>query len=388
MNELHDLLDRATDRVGSPDLAGRALAGARRRRFVRRGVTVAAVAGVMVVVAVVGLNRPHRDSAPPVTPSPTAPTAPTRLGALTQPPWDPRDVGQLTEALPDVAPGLPDVVAPPATAPALADRPVDAAVLSIRGNDALLLLTPGGAWRSVPPPSRGTYGAVLSSDGTRLAVDTGTGVTAWTLPTGVRTSVPFPAGDPSPSDAHSWAWLDDSTLLLDDPGTGSWTVNAATGQATRVPYPGDALSWTVDSAGAVVESPDVGARAQIIDWASRPPRRVDTGASGLGIGRLASLLADAATIVGVSGSDVVVLDRGDLEPRHVLPLRDPEDTFGDGKAPVVALLADETVLVQVPVFGNEFSWRLVAWDPSSGRLTRVARGVGPVPASYASGLLG
>jgi hypothetical protein len=389
MNELHGLLDRVTDRVRSPDLAARALAGARRRRTLNRSVLAAGVAtAVVAVVAFVGqLNRHDGDSEPPVTPSPTTSSRTTTQTDLAQPPWNPRDVDDLAPAAAGVAPALPDVVNPPATATPLADDPVDAAVLSMRADAALLLLATDGTWRSVPPPSQGAYGAVLSADGTRLAVDTKTGVDAWDLPTGERTSVSFPSGY-QPSEYDSWAWIDDSTLLLDDAGTGGWLVDAASGDATRVPYPGDALSWTVDADGAVVESTDYGAPAQLVDWADEQPRRVDLGAHALGTGRLTSLQANADTVAGTSGAAVIVIDRAGLEPRHVLSLLDPDDNYGYGKAPIVALLDDATVLLQAPVFGDQFSWRLVAWDPQSGELTRVVRGVGPVPASYATGVLG
>jgi len=267
-------------------------------------------------------------------------------------------------------------------------------VLSVRADSAILLLATDGTWRRVPPPSQGGYGAVLSADGTRLAVDTQTGVDAWDLPTGERTSVPFPSGY-VPSESLEWAWVDDSTLLLDgaNPAGGGWLVEAVSADATRVPYPGNALSWTVDADGAVVESTDYGTPAQLVDRAGDEPRRVDTAA--LGLGRLTSIRANGDTVVAVGGSAVlggpavVVIDRANLEPRHVLPLFNPGDNYGSGKAPVVAVLHDGTVLLQIPVYGSEFSWRVVAWDPQSGQLTRVSRGgSGSVPWSYASGVLG
>lgn len=389
MNELQELLERATDRLESTDLAATALTEARRRRTVRRTILAAGVAAVtVVVVALAGqLNRNAGDIAPVVTPPPpTTSSSPPALIDITQPPWNPRDVDDLAPAPASVAPELPDVIDAPSTAPLLAGDPVDAAVLALRAANALVLLTTDGAWRSVPPPSPGAYGAVLSVDGRRLAVATANGVDAWTLPTGERTSVPFPSAH-TPTENWSWAWIDDSTLLFDDAGGGGWLVDTASGDGTRVPYPGNTLSWTVDADGAVVESSDYGSPPELVDWAGGEPRRVDVGASGLGIGRLTAVQADADTIVGVSGIAFIVIDRTTLEPRHVLPMLDRGDNYGDGKAPVVALLDDGVVLLQIPVFGEAFSWRLVAWDPQSGELTRVTWGGGPVPASYAIGLL-
>jgi hypothetical protein len=382
MNELHDLLDRVTDRVGSPDLAARALAGARRRRTRRRSVLAAGVtAAVVAVVVFAGQLIPaDNDSEPPVTP-PTTSSRPPTLIDITQP-WNPRAVDDLARAAASVAPALPDVVNPPATATPLADDPVDGAVLCMRADAALLLLATDGTWRSVPPPNHGAYGAVLSADGTRLAVDTKTGVDAWDLPTGDRTSVPFPTAQSS-WEYESWAWIDDSTLLFDGAGPGGWIVDVASGEATRVPYPSLSASWTVDGAGAVVESLGYGGPARLVDWAGGQPRRVDPS----GLHALSLMTANADSVAGDSDLAIVVLDRSDLEPRHVLPLVDLQGNYG-GKMPTVAILDDGTVLLQVGIFGSEFSWRLVAWDPQSGELTRVARGGESVPASYATGVLG
>lgn len=381
MNELQELLARATDRVQSPDLAASALAGARRRRTRHRSVLTASVAAVLVLaIALVGqLNRRDGDSAPSVTPS--TPTTDIRQG-----PWDPRDVDELPPAAADVAPALPDVVDPPASPTPLAADPVDAAVLSFSGKDGVELLATDGTWRSVPPGS--VYGgAELTKDGTRLAVETETGVDIWDLPTGERTRLANPQGY-RPWDVYPfWAWIDNSTLLFDDPKPGGWLVDSASGQATRVPYPIDSGSRTVDAEGVVVESSDFGKPTQLVDWAGGVPRRVDM----TGIGRLSTIHADADTVVGTSGSSgasVVVANRGDLAPRHVLPLVDPEANYADGKLSIAALLDDGTLVLQVPVYDDAFSWRLVAWDPRSGELTRVLRGVGSVPTSYATDLLG
>jgi hypothetical protein len=375
VNELHDLLDRATDRVENPNLAARALVDARRCRTTHRGLLAAGLAAAVVVTAtlVSQLGQPERDSAPPVTPSPST--------DITQSPWDPRDVDDLSPAAADVAPRLPDDVSPPATAIPLVGNPIDAAVLAFRGDDAILLLSTDGTWRSTSPASGGTSGAVLSADGTRLAVGTATGADIWTLSTGRRVRVAHPQ-ESTPGEYESWAWVDDSTLLYDDGRAGGWLVALPSGEATAVPYPNGSV--TVDPDGAVVESADDGTPPRLVDWAGGQPRRVNMTR----IGHLTSIQADADTVVGINGSSVVVATRSDLAPLHVLPLTNPQDNYGGGKLPVVGLLDDGTVLLQVPVFDAEFTWRLVAWDPQTGEVTRLTRGTGPVPASYAVRAMG
>ena len=81
-----------------------------------------------------------------------------------------------------------------------------------------------------------------------------------------------------------------------------------------------------------------------------------------------------------------MLDRDSLEPVHVLPLDDPPAKYA-GLMGVIALPGKETVLIQVPAPGLDQPWHLVAWNPGSGELTLVSRGVGAVVASYASGVL-
>lgn len=78
MNELHDLLHHATDRVASPRLEQTALRVARRRRARRRGAAAAVAASVAAVVAVVvgtqGLGRDPTPAPEPAAPTRTVPT--------------------------------------------------------------------------------------------------------------------------------------------------------------------------------------------------------------------------------------------------------------------------------------------------------------------------
>ena len=158
------------------------------------------------------------------------------------------------------------------------------------------------------------------------------------------------------------AWVDDQTLMLDDgrEDEGGWLVNTGSGDATPVAYPTSRVN-TVDPEGALVEVPEAD--------------------------RLFGIKADGDHVVGVQDRSVVVADRDDLTPRTLLRFVDPDGNFTDGKMPVAAILEDGTVLLQVPPFGEDFSWRLVAWDTASGDVTLVSRMAGSVPASYAVGLL-
>jgi hypothetical protein len=303
-------------------------------------------------------------------------------------PWDPRGVDDLPAADVSVAPLLPDVLVVPPSAPRLADRPLRAAVLTVREDDALYLLGVDGSWRSVPPPAPGDS-AELTRDGTRLAVERPAGVDVWDLRSGEQTRWAAPRQH-RPWDYTAWRWVDDDTLLLDDL-RGGWKVDTLSGSADRVPYPLEtSYYWTVDADGAVVESADWGHPSVLTDWAGGVQRSLAMAPTG----RLATLRADADTVVGTSYElrpfAVYVADRLDLTPRHVLPVLDHEGNYSNGGLSVLALLSDGTVLLRVSVFGGpEMSWRLVAWDPRTDSLAVVTRAGGTVPLwSVAADLLG
>ena len=355
MNELHDLLELSTDLVDRPDLAARALVGARRRRTTHRAVVASvAVAAVVAGVALAGsLGDRDGDTDVPIAPP---------SSVVIQGPFDPADVDKLPAAGDDVAPVLPDEIELPRVAPRLADEPMDAAVLAFFGEDGVSLLGAEGDWRSVPID--GIYGgAELSADGTRLAVTTETGADVWDLPTGERTRLDRPVDFPVTDENYGWwRWVDDQTLMLDDgrEDEGGWLVDTESGDATPVAYP-TSLVNTVDPGGALVEVPEAD--------------------------RLSGIKADGELVVGVQDRSVVVADRDDLTPRTLLRFVDPDGNFTDGKMPVAAILEDGTAPLQVPAFSKDFSGRLVAWDTASGDVSLVSRTVGSVPASYAVGLL-
>jgi hypothetical protein len=297
--------------------------------------------------------------------------------------WNPRHVDDLPAAADDVASLLPAVLDAPASSPALAERPIDAAVLTLGGDDAVHLLSVDGSWRSVPPPAMGGS-VVLSRDGTRLAVQTETGADIWDLAAGERTRLPAPPRHRGTEDVN-WSWLDRDTLFIDDLGPG-WRVDADTGAAQKVPYPRG--PWVADDRGAVVETDW---EHELTDWASGEPRRLDMS----GTGRLQMFQASSDTIVGTASRSgrplsVYVVDRSDLTPLHVLRVRDPDGSYGDGGLSVLALLDDGTVLLRLLVLDHsDASVRLVAWDPVPGELSLVTRTLGVLPDwSVAADLLG
>lgn len=343
------------------------------------------VAALVLTACTSNAPEPTRRAASLTAPAPTAALAPDR-----DRPWDPRRVDQLPAAAAGVAGGLPRRVEPPASLPELADDPMRAAVLSGYVEDAVVLMSAEGQWRRVPAPAMGSFGgAELTRDGTRVAVETADGVDVWDLPTGERTRIPHPE-DARPWDFSSWRWIDRETLLLDD-ARGGWRVDVASGAVQRTPYPSStSFWWTVDPAGAVVESADWSHPNLLTDWAAGVGREVDMAPTG----RLSSLHAGRDVVVGTSYDagpfGVYVADRSDLTPRHVLRVRDHEANYSNGGLSVLALLADGTVLLRVAVLGGrDVPLRVVAWAPGSGDLSLVSRIAGSVELlSVADGLLG
>ncbi len=393
--ELHDLFVRTTDRVSSPNLAGRALAVARRRRAIAHGALVAGVATVALVISLTQVGRfdsapplaPSTSSMPPTpsvttqpTPSPsTPPTRPTLDPSLVQAQWDPRNVDDLPAAK-ATAPELPRVVTPPESAPLLAGSPLASAVLSVDRGSTIELMAPDGAWRSVPVPDQqrpAASPASLSPSGTRLAVPATEGVEVWDLPSGASTPLGLPHGFKQ-WDFTAVEWVDDQTLLFDD-YAGGWLVDIGTGSFTRVPFPTQSTRywWTLDADGTVVESADYSMPAVLTDWRGGEPHEVSMAATG----RLLRPEVSRDSVVGmtldgaVEGFAVIAADRSDLAPRAVLPVRDHDGNYSNWALSTVTVRDDGTVLLWTAVPGPSAvdGWRLVAWEPRSGALSVVMR---------------
>ena len=375
--ELHALLDRATDAIEPPTLAGTALRTAHRRRARRRGAAAttfaaAVVAAVVVTIAQVGGST---DSAPPVAPTSSLPSsapATSAPGPIEQAEWDPRTADDLPAARDDLAPLVPDTIDPPAASPALADEPDVVAVLAVEEGGTVHVLTTDATWRTVPTAG-GSLSVDVSPGGNRLTVDyyAGTeGATVWDLATGASRVLPFPE-DYRPYE-HSWRFVNDDTLLL-VAGPDSWTVNAFTGAAERTPEPVTGLSIAVDPAGELLSSADFDEPNVLTDHAGGRARKVSMARTG----RLSSLHASVTTVVGTTYNgrpfSVLVADRRTLTPQTVLPIRNPDDNYGKGGLAVAGLAKHGTVLLRVTRIGPlGDGFNLVAWDPVSGDLSRVA----------------
>jgi hypothetical protein len=298
-----------------------------------------------------------------VTTSESDPTWPLTLARDLVAPrtWNPRKVDDLPPAPDDLVPGLPAVLDVPSSTTALADDPVEAAVLTVEKRGALQLLGTDGRWRHVPLRSRS--GSVeLTRDGTRLLVGTEVSVDVWDLGTATRRSVPVPDGHQR-SDFVVWQWLDDRTLLLD----GSWRIDAETGDAVQGRVPEG--PYVVDDAGEIYE----------FEWG----------------GPMTLLQVRGDTVAGIGWSDrtqslaVTVADRADGSIRDVLAVQDDgQTTYGNGGLSVQALLADGTVLLRVLLHPADPEIRFVAWQPETDDLSLVMRTGGVLPGwSVATDLL-
>ncbi|WP_243060698.1 hypothetical protein [Nocardioides sp. SR21] len=311
------------------------------------------------------------------------PAPPPSSSAPAERAWDPRDVDDLPMAPDAVAAALPAYVDPPDEAPALATKPMAAAVLSVdRRGGRVQLLGVDGSWREVRLPNAHGRLALsreeLSPDGTRLAALVDDGIEVWHLPTGDRTVLPLPSGF-EPWDFSWIGWVDGDSLLLDDL-RGGWRIDVISGAVDEVPYPtGMSFGWALDDRGAVVEVSDPAGDSVLTDWGGGVQRRVDMSPTG----HLSSIQARDETIVGTSyendGFAVYVADRTDLAPRHRLPVRDHEANYSNWGLSTVGILDDGSVLLWVAVPSRRADvdgWRIVRWDPATDRLSVVTRSEG------------
>ncbi len=287
--------------------------------------------------------------------APIAPQTPERTPFTvdlpgTQPRWDPRKVDDLPAAEEGTVPGLPAVIDPPESAPALADAPIDAAILAVDLGATAMLLSPAGEWRTISLPESRYAGVSLSPEGSRVLVLDGDN--------------------------------DEDPVAV---------VDVSTGVVDRVPYPGDTYgSWAAADDGGLVESADWHRPRWLTDWSERPPRRVSMRSTG----RLSHMVVAADTIVATSYDghpfSVIVADRATLTPRAVLSVLDFEGNYSPGALRPIALQDDGTVLLKVSVFGRHVDgFRVVGWEPESGDLGIVTSTDLPLQrsVSFAQGLL-
>jgi hypothetical protein len=408
MNELHDVLARATDRVENPRLEHEALRIARHRRTRRRGSAAAAVASALVAAVVLGVQSIDRTGSP----QPAAPThtTPTSTPAPTPPPssshrdgvgkvwpaWDPREVDQLPAAPDGVAPALPRTIAPPASSPQLSGSPIDDAVVAVEQDGVAHVLGTRGQWRTVPITGR--YPTLsLSPSGTRLAIsyhldgepsDHDYGVTVHDLASGAAAHFPVPDGF-VPRDDAGWSFYDDDTLLLVT-GAQAYTVDARTGETAETTAP-SGMEATLDPEGNWLTSANFDQPNILTDHAGGTTRHVSMDRTG----RLSRLQANEDTVVGTTYDDqqfsVVVADRETLTPQYRLPVLDPDANYSNWGLGTLALADDGTVLLRVAKIGRRGGEgsRVVAWQPSTGELSIVSTTALPVEALvvYATGAL-
>lgn len=393
MNELHELLVRATDRVESPHLEHRAVRIARRRRGRSRGAAAAVVASAMVVTVIVGVHGLDRGGSPrPAGPATPPATSPTHDGAGTVwPEWDPREVDELPAASTQVAPDVPRSIAPPSSSPAWSSSPIGSAVVAVVQGNRAQVLSAAGEWRTLPVDGR--YPVLsLSPSGTRLAVHyryDGTtpnhdyGVTVHDLATGIAADHPVPKGF-EPYDTSGWSFLDDDTLALLS-GPQAFTVDVATGASTRTSFARAPLSAALGSDGTWVTSADFTEPNVLTDYGSGTPREVSMDRTG----RLSGLQVDEGMVVGTSYEGapfgVVVADRETLTPQYRLPVTDFEANYSNWGLGTLALADDGTVLLRVAKIGRRGGegFRVVAWEPGTGELSVVSASALPVQAQVA-----
>lgn len=398
---LASVLDTATDQIEGPMLATRVLREAHRRRTRRRTVAVGAVAASVVgVVAASQLADGDSGTPAPAGPSPTAPSpTPQQSEAPVDPPADPRDAVQprwdpFTVAdLPIHDTVLPAELAPPAEAPSVTDQPLEAAVVAwpTPGRD-LMLLGPGGAWRSVPGTEDAVTGSlndvvrpVLSHDGSNVAMSTDAGILVVDVTSGERTTIPWPKRLAGPWDtAPALLWLPDDAGFLVLHWKDTWRVDLS-GTLSRPPYGGGyGLGLAVDPEGPVVER----------RWQQRDLRvfeqdqLVATSSFSYWGERLVSehglvaLTGGGSALPGDGGPMVLDTRSEDLaELVAYAPIRDKSSVYTDnGYLTAQGFLDEDTVLLLVgPMdFGTmdpgEETWHLVAWQFRTGDFRRLSTG--------------
>ncbi|MBE7325089.1 hypothetical protein IEQ44_10500 [Nocardioides sp. Y6] len=393
MNELHELLARATDRIESPHLEQVALEAATRRRAHRRGAAAAAAASAAVVAVFAGMqvagspDGPRVSAPPGEAPTGSSSASPPTVEVEEWPQWDPRELDLLPAAAARIAPALPDVIEPPDSSPLLADDPVGAGVLVVEQAGLAQVLGTDGDWRTVPIDGRYPQVA-LSPQGTRLAVAHGydsragerdDGVRVHDLATGNDRTVQPPSGFEA-WDTGRWTFLDEDTLLYSG-GPRAYMVAVDSGAAEGIAVP-VAMSSAVDPSGDWLTSTDFSGPKVLVDHDGGAVREVDMDRTG----RLLRIQASEDTVVGTTHDNqdfaVVVADRSTLTPQSRLPVLDRDGNYSNWGLTPVALTDDGTVLLQVADIGRRVSgFRLVAWDPATGELSIVASTSVPVEAT-------
>lgn len=410
MTDLHRMLTEATEHVGSPDLAGRALAGAQRRR-VRRAVAGALAAVVLVgggVAWAVQERVPHADVVDTPLPTPDRdevdvdpsdlPSAPPIHPAAVQPLWDPADVGDL----PWVDLGLPESVEPPAE---IYEPPIESlplvgiraarVVVARDGRFFMLAIDGSGGWYYMDRPDEPMGGTnddlALSRDGTIVSFLGRNGIWSRDVRGSRWRRVAYPDGFAVGSEygisieaqAGEMAWLSD--------GRDRWQIDVQTGKADRIVLP-DYVYDVAFSPGTVPVGLVSAHRAPffvrgLVEMPSgtRDVRLTQAGS----LQSLTGLAADEDSLAATRGVSIsptdapddtwrngmIALDREDWSTRAYLPIRDPHWSYTDaGLLAPVAWIDPDIVLAAVVSSDGGYDTgelTLFTWHVESGELRRV-----------------
>ncbi len=359
MTDLHDLLDRATDRIEAPHLAASALAAARRRRARDRG-AVASLAAAAVVAAVILVPDRTADVEPSPAPSPT----PSE--------YEPQSIAPLTDDIVrdtlDVDADYPDedLLLPaslqPSDVTASQRGPAVVVVQTVDGTISSLGLD--GTWRSPSNmPDGRLFPESLASDGGAVALRSESAMEVYSLFAGRAFTY-----EVAPV-ATTGLWANDSVgLFYDVPGQGGETrEHEASRDISSVAFPvGEGLTdIAMDPRGNSLHE---FVEDEYVVWSNFQDIgiRRDTAA----LGDLHRPIAQEGVVAVVrsglddtdpTAADGIVVLGADLEPVALLP--------------VVGTAMDEVVLhdfVDAHTLLIEVGDRLVTWNHSTGELLDVA----------------
>lgn len=371
MDEVHDLLERATDRIEAPHLAPRALLVARGRRTRRRG-GIAAAAVAVAVAAVLLLPRGDQEQVRPAGPPAKAEiitgTAPAMEPDVIQALWDPAEVVSL---------------------PRGATVPAGELLLDDRVGDYQL-------WGGATIPRPGGLGvqatSALSRDGQQVAAVGVNGLWVRPVTGGEWQNLAVPRQVSGEGVAIDW--VDSVTLLLSS-WKGAWRIDLATGGAEKLPGLGEYPELAVDADGGYAAVLSVAPGLRLGQWRADGERWSSTATGPLeSVQRMALSDTSIAATKGdylaeeqraVTDRDgVVALDRDGLTTRAFLPVTDTDTWYSDnGGITALAWLDDDTVLLSVvpepPGQALANTRYLVTWNVETGDLTLA----GTTPATFA-----
>lgn len=405
-SELRDLLERATDRIDVPDLAGAALAGTavahRRRRTYAVGVAAASV--LVVVLAGLTLGDGGRQDPSPA-PSPTLPTStpstssdseldallalptpPPVDPAVIQPLWDPEEVTDLPGA--DI--GLPSDLTPPVGAPELTSMP--AAVAVVDDGQELFAVDPEGAWSRLAYPEEplptefSSPASALSRDGTRIVFTGRTSLWSRDVRGGEWRQLPYPDGF---EEMAGWqVHLDPQVaeLLWLGRKSRSWYVDLDTGTFEEHSFSLDNTAWGGGDIRVRIQVTGKPYDMRVISWGI--PGGAERSWRTDSLHSLTGPAADTESVAAVRGvgsyseprepferNGLIALNLDDLSTRAYLPIVDPNYSYTDGGAMAArGWLTADTVLAEVVLGGAETGIRhLFVWDVETGDLSRTSQ---------------